>query len=469
MSLTRINNNIMANNAQRNLSLNTERISKSMEKLSSGLRINRAADDPAGIVMSEALRAQVSGLDVVQQNVSEAVNLVKTAEGALSEVNSLLRQIQDLALDSASDSTNTADTRAALQAQLDSALTTIDSIAANTKYAGINLLDGTVGNKITNDQPGIVSNVNFVTTGFATGDIQIDVTTAAEQAVVVGTTTYTAVGDALKAAGSLYINDTFIDDFTTADTVQGMIDTINAKSHLTGAKAVYVDNGAGGVDTVKIVSNEYGDATTLKVVQVGQTMFNNATGTVTDAGVDVAATVTIGTTAHVFGNGEGLVLEDLNGNTITLSETGGAVVHNLGVIGELTSGAASFQTGLSDTEQSEIVINSVSTTTLGIATLDVTSATGAQAALSTIATAIDAVSTLRGQLGAFQANELESQGRSLATARENIAASESAIRDTDFGAEMAEFSTAQILVQSATSFLAQANSLPQNVLSLIRG
>jgi flagellin len=459
----------MAQNAQRNLSLNTERISKSMEKLSSGLRINRAADDPAGIVMSEALRAQVSGLDVVQQNVSEAVNLVKTAEGALSEVNSLLRQIQDLALDSASDSTNTADTRAALQAQLDSALKTIDSIAANTKYAGINLLDGNVGNKIANDQPGIVSSVNFVTTGFTTGDIEIDVTTAAEQARVTGTTTYTSAADTLKQAGSLYINDTFIADFTTADTVQGMIDTINAKSHLTGAKAEYVDNGAGGVDTVRIVSVEYGASQTLKVVQVGATMFNNAAGTVTDAGVDVAATVTIGGTAHVFGAGDGLQLKDAAGNTITLSDTGGAVVHNLGTVGSLVSGAASFQTGLSASEQSEIVINAVSTTALGVAGLDVTNATSAQAALATIGAAIDAVSTLRGRLGAFQANELESQGRSLATARENIAASESAIRDTDFGSEMAEFSTAQILVQSATSFLAQANSLPQNVLSLIRG
>jgi len=116
-----------------------------------------------------------------------------------------------------------------------------------------------------------------------------------------------------------------------------------------------------------------------------------------------------------------------------------------------------------------MVINSVAVSSLGLTGLDISSASTAQTALTTIANAIDSVSTLRGKLGAFQANELESQGRSLATTRENIAASESAIRDTDFGAEMAEFSTAQILVQSATSFLAQANSLPQNVLSLIRG
>ncbi len=134
MSLTRINQNTMAMNAQRNLDINTQRVAQSMERLSSGLRINRASDDPAGLVLSESLRADVSGLDVVQQNVTEGVNLIKTAEAALSEVNYLLRQMKDLALDAASDSNNTADTRAALQSQVESAITTINAIAANTKY-----------------------------------------------------------------------------------------------------------------------------------------------------------------------------------------------------------------------------------------------------------------------------------------------------------------------------------------------
>ena len=125
MSLTRIQQNISAMNAQRNLALNSTRIGESIEKLSSGLRINRGADDPSGLVLSELLRAQVSGLDVAQQNAEQGVNLIKTAEGALNEVNALLRQMRDLAVNAASDSNNNDDSRAALQAQVNSAVNTI--------------------------------------------------------------------------------------------------------------------------------------------------------------------------------------------------------------------------------------------------------------------------------------------------------------------------------------------------------
>ena len=136
MSLTRINQNISSLNAQRNLERNSNRIGQSIERLSSGLRINRGGDDPAGLVISELLRAQVSGLDVAQQNASQGVNLIKTAEGALDEISGLLRQMRELAVDAASDSNKNADARAALQSQVESALTTIDQIARTRMYAG---------------------------------------------------------------------------------------------------------------------------------------------------------------------------------------------------------------------------------------------------------------------------------------------------------------------------------------------
>ena len=141
MSLTRINQNISSLNAQRNLELNASRIGRSIERLSSGLRINSGADDPAGLVISELLRSQVSGLDVAGQNASQGVNLIKTAEGALNEVSGLLRQMRDLAVDASSDSNKNDAARAALQSQVTSAMTTIDTIATNTKYAGRSLLE----------------------------------------------------------------------------------------------------------------------------------------------------------------------------------------------------------------------------------------------------------------------------------------------------------------------------------------
>ncbi|MGM0491811.1 MAG: flagellin, partial [Armatimonadota bacterium] len=165
MSLTRINQNISSINAQRNLDNNSARIGRSIERLASGLRINRGADDPAGLVISELLRAQVSGLDVAEQNASQGVNLIKTAEGALNEVSGLLRQMRDLAVDAASDSNKNADARAALQSQVESALNTIDEIAVNTKYAGRSLLDGSAGASRTILDDTTVASQNLTTLG----------------------------------------------------------------------------------------------------------------------------------------------------------------------------------------------------------------------------------------------------------------------------------------------------------------
>lgn len=475
MSLTRINQNVMAQNAQRNLSLNTTRIGKSMERLSSGLRINRAADDPAGLVMSEALRAQISGLDVVQQNVSEGVNLVKTAEGALTEVNSLLRQINDLALDSASNSTNTTDTRAALQQQVESALNTINQIAQNTKYAGLALLNGTLGLTTTiggagaaaiDNSAGKVNQIGTLPQGAISGwagNITLNVTGAAAAATL--TTTKDISGGGVT--GTINLNG--VDIAFSAATQTQVVDIINARSAQTGVTAATSGTG------IQLTQTTMGSDKGIILVDSGG-ILQTAAGTVADYGEDAKATVTfVGAGAggtdltSTFNSGKGLVLKDASGNTLTLA-VGGNSVGNKGVIATVSgTGAASFQIGLSSTETASINIASMTTQALGISTVDVSTVEGAKAALDVVQAAIQQVSALRGRLGAFQSNTLEAQGRSLATARENLAASESAIRDTDFGQEMAEFSTSNILVQSATSFLAQANSLPQNVLQLIRG
>lgn len=461
MSITNINQNVAAMNAQRNLALNSWRIGQSMEKLSSGLRINRAADDPAGLVMSEALRAQISGLDVVQQNVQEGVNLIKTAEAALTEVNSLLRQINDLALGSASNSTNTAESRAALQEQVESALTTINQIATNTKYAGLNLLDGTVGVRATVTDVANIQSASFVT-GTTSGTTTVDVTTAATQAATNTTTVYAGgPTDNLANAGTITLNGTVIGSFTTDNTVQDVMDAINAKSGITGVTATFDAVN----DRVDLAQSNFGSDQRIIYVESADVL--NAAAGISVAGLDAVATVT-GSGAGAYNQGKGLVLEDGTGNKITLTTAGNAVAtHNNAIA--VTAGSASFQVGLTASETAGISISSMTTTALGVSAVDVSSVAGAQVALDDVATAMQNVSSLRGQLGAFQSNELEAQGRSLAVARENLAASESAIRDTDFGKEMAEFSTAQILVQSATAFLAQANALPQNVLQLIRG
>lgn len=483
MSLTRINNNVAAQNAARNLNLNTIRIGNSMEKLSSGLRINRAADDPSGLVMSEVLRAQISGLDSVQQSVLEGVNVIKTAEAALNEVSSLLRQMQDLALTSASPTNLNATSREALNAQLVEAMETIDQIAETTSYAGTKLLDGSLGFDVvenaTTEFPNDGMKIKALPPGIATGwsgDVDLVLTQALTAATITTSTTITVTGLFVPAAATVTVTINGVGIPFTGAPVVGttysatqIMNTLNAQTAATKVTAS-LQNLAPGFDKVVLTHSTLGSASTIAYTESGS--FLNGGAAANDTGTDALGTVTFvgsGVTAlAITGNATG-VLTDVYGNTFTPSPVTLAPGTYAGVATVTKNGEAAFQIGTRANDLAVQSIQAVTCETLGIADCDVSTVTGANAAISLVQAAIETLSAIRGELGAFQANTLESQSRSLAVARENLAASESAIRDVDFGSEMAEFSTAQILVQSATSFLAQANALPQNVLQLIQG
>ncbi len=500
MSMTRINHNISALNAQRNLDINAARIGKSIERLASGLRINRGADDPAGLVISELLRAQVSGLDVAQSNASQGVNLIKTAEGALNEVSGLLRQMRDLAVDAASDSNKNAEARAALQTQVQSAMTTIDTIATTTMYAGRSLLDGSAGTDVS-----IIDNSSVVSSGISTlgsqddGYISVQVTAAAEKAAsssdttgaVVAGSTVTGTGDIDLSGGldevALFINGVKVQDggvdlaIDSTTTWQDVVTAINTTAALDGAATAAISGGE-----LVITSDAYGSAEHISVEYSGTitdaTDLLDSGGPVmfeADYGVDTVADVAFGGNALDGGNdvtfaaGSGLMISHATYGSITLTESAGTATADYVDALYAEEGQLSFQIGYNAGDTASTSIRSVKSSDLGatsvLANIDVSTVNGAETAISVIDEAITQISTLRGELGAFQVNELEASARSVAVARENLSASESQIRDTDFGREMAEFTTAQVLVQSATAFLAQANSLPQNVLQLIRG
>ncbi len=499
MSLTRINQNISSINAQRNLDNNSQRIGQSIERLASGLRINRGADDPAGLVISELLRAQVSGLDVAQQNASQGVNLIKTAEGALNEVSGLLRQMRDLAVDAASDSNKNADARAALQSQVQSAMSTIDQIAVNTTYAGRALLDGSAGTAVNViDRSTVVSHGISSLAGQDEGHVSIEVTTAAEQASSSSDTSGAVVaGNTVDGTGSIdlsgaedalsmYISGIqvqdgegalSIDDSTTWQDVVTAINTTSALSgrvtaEITGDELVISTVGYGADEHVSV---EYsGTATSVEGLldSSGEVYFES------DTGVDAVANVAFGGNnlgeGHdvAFTAGRGLTIRHADHGSITLTEAAATTEASYNDALYAREGQLSFQTGYGAGETASTSIGSVKSTDLGttaaLSSIDISTVSGAENAIGVIDEAMNQVATLRGDLGAFQVNELEAGARSLAVARENLAASESQIRDTDFGREMAEFTTSQVLVQSATAFLSQANSLPQQVLQLIR-
>lgn len=504
MALTRINQNISSINAQRNLANNSARIGRSIERLSSGLRINRGADDPAGLVISELLRAQVSGLDVAQQNASQGVNLIKTAEGALDEVSGLLRQMRDLAVDAASDSNKNADARAALQAQVESAMTTIDQIAANTKYAGRSLLDGSAGTRVNIVNTGTVATQGLTTLGTQDdGYVSIQVTTAAEKAsvdtgtggaVVGGNTVHGTGGIDLSGGGDalgLYINGIQVQDgvgaltIDSATTWNDVVTAINTTSALDGTVTAAISGGE-----LVISSDAYGADAHISVEFTGTAtattdlLVNGADNTFeADNGVDCVADVAFGGNSLTagagggddvtFNAGSGLTISHATYGSITLTEAAATSAGDYVDAMYAQDGELSFQVGYDAGQTASTSIRSVKTSDLGttaaLSSIDISTVAGAENAITVIDEAINQVSTVRGTLGAFQVNELEAEARSLGVARENLAASESEIRDTDFGREMAEFTTAQVLVQSATAFLSQANALPQNVLQLIRG
>jgi len=463
MSLLRINQNISSINAQRNLFQNTLRIAKSIERLSSGLRINRGADDPSGLVLSEHLRWEVSGLAVAEQNALEGVNLIKAADGGLMEIQSLLRQIRDLAVDAASDSNNNAEARQALQRQVESAINAIDQIAQTTKYGNRALLDGSAGVQV-----GVVdtTNISSASSQVPVGYADVQVTRAATQATATGDNTYSAATDTVDNAGTITVNGVSITVGAT-DTVQDVIDAINAMTSYTGVTASW------DTDHVVLQNQNYGSNYYVEYSESADILFDSGAGSyLKEYGVDAAATVTYadGSTG-TFDQGKGIVLKDSDGNTITLTATGNATGTYSQALFVSSNSALSFQIGVNVGETASIAIQAVDSQHLGttgsLSEIDISTVSGANNALPIIDEAIEQVSTLRARLGAFQANELEPQARNIAVARENLAASESAIRDTDYGKEMAEYTTAQILVQAATAFLAQANVLPQAVLQLI--
>ncbi|MFV0286945.1 MAG: flagellin [Demequina sp.] len=376
MSLS-INQNIAAVNSYRNLSNTQNDLSKSLEKLSSGFRINRAADDAAGLAISEGLRSQVGGLKVAARNAQDGISVVQTAEGALTEVHAILQRMRDLGVQAANDSNNDK-ARANIATEVTSLTSELTRIAESTNFNGTKLLDGSAGTL--KFQVGADGNTNS----------QIDVN--------LGSVNVAAIATNLGNAGASF-------EVLTPTAVTG------AMAFTNGTTDVSVTLGAAG--TYNTVSD---------------------VATALNADADFANTFAASVNA--------------DNELVVTSKTGGTVT------GGTAAAAAAAGTG-------------VSTATAIAGGLDFTSAGGAQAAINLIDTQIETVSTARAELGAVQ-NRFEHTIKNVNVAIENLSASESRIRDTDMASEMVSFTRAQILSQAGTAMLAQANQIPQGVLSLLR-
>ena len=489
----RIQHNIAALNSYRNLTGNNNAVAKNLEKLSSGYRINRAGDDAAGLAISEKMRAQITGLNTAQKNAQDGVSLVQTAEGALTEVHSMLNRMVELADQSANGTYDNEVDRANLQKEIASLKDEIDRIADSTNFNGINLLDGSLsaakldvksasiaGNPITptvNAATGTTS--TFVVKAGAAGTKQ---TLTVEYADESGTlheveVEYTSDTDAGK-------NDAAILGALQKSELASVFDIkSDTKGNFTLTSKVGGENGAKltGISTTDTIP----DAVKAGAVTKGK----NETVTLTNGAQNIAAGDTIvlngktyefvantgskpkteGATAIVVGVDDDATIANLN----TALENAGVKATKAGanlVLSATKDGAAlTLQIGdtSEDFNQMNVSVGDMHTAALGIADIDISTQAGAKAAVDKIKSAINSVSSTRGDLGAIQ-NRLEHTINNLSVTAENMTAAESRIRDVDMANEMMAYTKNNILVQSSQAMLAQANQLPQGVLQLLQ-
>ena len=484
MSL-RINTIVQALIAMRNLNDTEAMMQGSVGRLSTGLRINTAGDDPAGLIISEGLRTQIKGIEQANRNVQDAVNMSKTAESSLSEVSRLLLDLRALAVHSSNTATIDAAQLQANQQQVRNVIQSIDRIAQQTSWGTKKLLNGAAGVNAAVTRTDLVSSLYIGPefNGFPAQSGQVDIqrTTAATQTTTGAFATVFSSSTAAVNTGTFVING---HTFTVqpGQNISDVVQAINLASPETGVSANLVANG-GGL-SVDLTSTKNGSQFPIQFLETSN-ILNNGSGSNPAVGTDAVFTVTAqtsnGSQTETFTGGsgpgtDGLTLISPSGNRLVVTPSGNSTSTSQ-TIGQLTVGSMRFQIGANADQSAMFSIPSVFASTLGsgvvtglnLSGIDLTSQQGATDAMKVIDAAVSQVAQLRGNLGSFQKNFLESTARSLDVASENLTASESQIRDADIAKEMSDYTKAQILRQSGIAVLAQANQSPQSILSLIKG
>ena len=475
--MARINTNVASLTAQRGLGKSQKTLNNTLQKLSSGLRINRGADDPAGLIASEGLRSEMSGITQAIDNSSRASNVISTTEGALSEVAALLLNVKELVVEAANTGALSPEEISANQLQVDSAIESITRISNTTTFAGLHLLNGSL-DYLTSGVPNSIKSLSISQAHFGTNEtipVQIDVVTSARTAELEFRSSAISGAVTLEVTGNEGVD---VLTFTAGTSVSAVAFAINRLSDSTGVTAEM--RAAGNLTSgITFKSTGYGSKSFVSVAaQSGAFATQDTTGSARARaeGRDSVATINGALTV-----GDGLNVK-LNTTTLdldlTLDETFGQGRTQFAI----TGGGALFQLGpqVTANQQVNVGIGSVAASKLGdknvgflndISTGGRATLVGGKAAEASaiIEKAIRQVAVMRGRLGAFEKNTLQTNMNSLSVALENVTASESSIRDADFAAETSALTRAQILTQAGTSVLSTANATPQSVLSLLGG
>ncbi len=486
-----INTNINTLTAQRNLGMNQATLSTSMQRLSSGLRINSAKDDAAGLAISDRMTAQIRGLTQAGRNANDAISMSQTAEGALGGISNNLQRIRELAVQAA-NGTNSASDRSAIQAEVSQLQSEIGRVASSTQFNGLNLLDGALANASFQVGANGGQVINFGIASAKATDIGINqltsvvagsLATAVAGAVntTVAETAMTISGNgATTAAITWGVNatgKTIAQAINTAAGATGVVATASTTATITGVYAGVTNftlNGtaisaavSGAANSLSTNLSSVATAINAQTGKTGVTATADNLGNLvlTDAtGGDIVMTTTdaTATTGFVTASMRGADLT-AGGNSAGVTIAGGGAT--VGAQVTLSSSTQFSTAGATDTTL--FATASASSTLSNVATIDVTTVAGATNALSVVDGALGQISSQRANLGAVQ-NRFTSTIDNLASTTENLTASRSRILDADFAAETANLSRSQILQQAGTAMVAQANQLPQGVLALLR-
>jgi len=514
-----INTNVASLTAQRNLGISQNSLNTSIQRLSSGLRINSAKDDAAGLAISERFTSQIKGLNQAVRNANDGISLAQTAEGALKSSGDILQRIRELSVQSA-NATNSASDRQALNAEVNQLTSELDRIAKTTEFNGRKLLDGSftsaafqVGANA--NQTITATSSNFSTNAYGNYRIGGKAATATDNSgdLTLGSTAnaVAAQGAANTSAitsGSVVVNGAFGSatvNYSAGASAKDVAALVNAQSEKTGVTATSrTEVGLGGLAasksyTLKLASNNDSAQPVSITFTVGSTLNADGLGDAVKAFNDASSKT--GITARVSDDGQNLVLTNAAGNDIkivndsatgnnlqvnkantttaiagsgTLTAANGAgtfAANSLVVTGQLTLdssksfSATNAQGGASGGFLS--VATAASSQMQTVQNMDVSTVDGANRTLAIVDAALSAISGQRASYGALQ-SRFETTVNNLQTTSENMTASRSRIQDADFAAETANLSRAQILQQAGTAMVAQANQLPQGVLSLLR-
>lgn len=458
-----VNTNVSSLNAQRSLTSSSRALSKSLERLSSGLRINHAGDDAAGMAISEGLQSQITGLNQAVRNANDGVSLIQTAEGALDTYTQILQRMRELAVQASSD-VNSASNRASIQLEIDQQTQELNRIATTIDFNGSNLFDGTFTNKKIQ-----VGAEKGQTIDISTGDLRTSIIGA------VATITGSAVNQTAMNAGDVIINGFSIGDSGGSNTAIAKVAAIQAafpQTHVSASVQAAVATGiavAGGTldaaNSITINGATFGTATNPLVVSAG-----DADGHLVTT-INAQSNVT-GVVASVVGGN--LILTAADGRNIVVTAAGagaarsGAVAATTGGKVQLTSESAFSIAGATAAALTGVTVGTYAVDyTTAINTISVTTFDSAQNTIVTVDNALDQINNIRARLGAVT-NRLENTVSNLQIVSENLSASDSTIRDADFAAETANMTRANILQQSGVAVLAQANLSPQAAIQLLQ-